>query len=133
MTVTYIYQFQFFPKRWLAPLPPPSCYNENEDLLKTLEFRRMIAPFLRDWLNVLNTWRFCLKFGIMPLIILFLILGMGLNTFLILLVIVLLILIIVWARIRMYQRTAAIIEVIIDEVLFTEYGIRLPKIIDNEQ
>lgn len=129
MTIAYTFQYRFLPKQWKSPIPP----LDTEDMLRTLEYRRIIAPFLKDWLDVLNTWRFFIKYGVMPMIIVLLILGwIGLSAFTILLTIVGIASFFIWIRIRVYQRTAAIIQLVIDVVLNDSFGIQLPKILEEE-
>jgi len=133
MTISYTYHYRFLPEKWTAPSSPPICDNEHEDLLKTLEYRRLIAPFLKDWLSVLDTWMFIIKYGIIPmLIIAILIGGIGWLTFMILSLIVAIISIVIWVKIKIFHRTVAIVQIIIDEVLKDEYSIKLPKILEEE-
>ena len=132
MTIIYSYQYRFFPKQWSAPAPPPTTDDEQKDLQLTLEYRRKIAPYLSDWLSVLNTYQCIVKHIIYPLLILSLIMGCGWVTFLIMLVIVSLISLSIWIRIRNFQKLVAMFEMVIDEVLNKEFGIKLPKILENE-
>ena len=128
MTITYTYQLRFFPKQWTAP--PLVTDDKHDNLMTTLENRCIISVFIKDWLSVLNTWRFCIKYGVIPILILFLILGNSVSLFLILSVIVCVVSIVIWAKIRLYQRIAAMIEVVIDEVIATNLGFKPPKILE---
>lgn len=132
MTITYTFQYRFFPKKWAAPSPPPISDNEHEDLIKTLEYRRIIAPFLKDWLSVIHTWQVVIKYSVLPFLLLFLIMGGSWSTFFILLLVVSLLSLFIWVKQRNYQRTVAMIEIVIDVVLNAEFGIKLPKILENE-
>ena len=132
MTISYTFQYQLLPKTWKSPTPPPITGDEQRDLQLTLEYRRIIAPYLTDWLSVLNTWRCILKYIIYPLLILSLIMGIGWTTFLIMLVIVSLVAFRIWVRIVNFQRMVAMYELCIDVVLNQEFGIRLPKILEDE-
>lgn len=129
MTITYTYQFSFFPKQWKSP--PLVTDDKHDNLMTTLENRCIISVFIKDWLSVLNTWRFCIKYGAVPLLILFLILGISLLLFLILSLIVCVVSIVIWAKIRLYQRIAAIIEVVIDEAIAANLGFKPPKILED--
>ncbi len=131
MTISYTYQYQFFPKHWKSP--SLIIDDEQENLTTTIENRRIISAFIKDWLNVLNTWRFCIKYGIIPILILALAMSIiGWLTFLILLLIVLLISLLIWARTRAFHSTIAVIEIVIDEVIAANLGFKPPKILERE-
>ncbi len=129
MIITYTYQFRFFPKQWKSP--PLLTGDKQDDLMTTRENRYIISVFIKDWLNVLNTWRFCITYGVIPILIVFLILGISLSLFLILSVILCVVSIVIWAKIRLYQRIAAMIEVVIDEVIAANLGFKPPKILED--
>lgn len=132
MTITYTYQYRFFPKLWSAPSPPPIIGDEQEDLLKTLEYRRIIAPYLKDWLSVLQTWQLVIKYAILPSLLIFLIMGGRWSTFFMLFLVVSLLSLFIWAKQRNYQKSVALIEIVIDTVLNKEFCIVLPKILERE-
>jgi hypothetical protein len=129
MTITYTFHYRFFPKQWSAPIPP----DETEDIQKVLEFRLLVAPYLRDVLDALNTWRTIIKWIIYPIFILAF--GMSIIswlTFIILTVIVLLISIVMWVKIKIFHRIVSYIQIMIDEIIYAESGIRLPKLLESE-
>jgi len=118
--------------KWSAPTPPLTTGDEQEDMLKTLEYRRIIAPFLTNWLDVLNTWRLIIRYGIMPALIVLLLMGIGWSTFFTLLLIVSLLSLFIWVKQRNYLESVAMIEIVIDTVLNKEFCIVLPKILERE-
>lgn len=130
MTITYTYQYRFIPRLWKCPTPP--SITEQEDMLKTLEYRRLVAVYLRDWVYVLNTWRMAIKYSIPPLLLAYFLGFFGWVTLFMLLVMVGILSFLIWARIRAYHGVIAMIEIVIDEVLNNEFGIQLPEILDNE-
>ena len=132
MIISYTYQFRFLPKMWKSPTPPEITGDEQRDLLLTLEYRRKIAPYLSDWLSVLNTYQCIIRYIIYPLLILSLIMGCGWVTFLTMLIIVSLIVLLIWVRIRNFQKLVAMFEMVIDVVINKEFGITLPKILDEQ-
>lgn len=132
MTITYTYQYRFFPEKWKSPMPPSITGDEQKDLVTTLEYRRIIAPFLKNWLDVLNTWRLIIRYGIMPALTVLLLMGVGWSTFFMLLLIVSLVSLFIWAKQIIYQRNIAMIEIVIDTVLNKEFCIQLPKILESD-
>lgn len=132
MTITYTYQYRFLPKQWKCPTPPEISADEQEDILRTLEYRRIIAPFLTDSLNFLNTYRCIIRYIIYPIFILALAIGIiGWTTFLILSFIVAILSIVIWIKIKIYHRMVSIIQIVIDESIYIETGIRIPKIFEK--
>jgi len=132
MTITYTFQYRFFPKQCSAPKSPEVSDDVQEDLLLTLEYRRKIAPFLKNWLDVLNTWRLIIRYGIIPIFILLLAMSIiEWLTFLILTLMTGVLSFFIWARIRAYQRTVVMIEVVIDEVIAENVGYKPPKILED--
>lgn len=132
MTITYTFQYRFLPKKW--SVPKPTTFNEEkvEDLAAILEYRLLVAPYIKGWLSVLHTWMVAMKYGI-PLLLLAYFLGfVGLVTFLILSFIVAIICVVIWVKIKILHRTVAFLQILIDEIIFIELGVRLPKILDNE-
>lgn len=128
MTITYTYQNRFLPKQWSPPVPP----NENDDIYTTLIYRRLVAVYLRETLDLLNTWRYIFKYTY-PIFILTFAMGfIGWSTFLILSFIVAILSIVIWIKKKILHRTVAFLQILIDEIIFIELGVRLPKILDSE-
>jgi len=128
MTISYTYRFRFFPITWKSPTPP----TETENMQKTLTYRRLVAVYLWESLDFFNTWRYIIKYTY-PIFILAFAMGIiGWITFLILSFIVAILSVVIWIRIKILHRTVAFLQIVIDEIIFIELGIRLPKILDNE-
>lgn len=133
MTITYTFQYKLFPMQWSAPKPPETSADEQEDILRVLEYRRIIAPYLKNWLSLLNTWKSFINYCVIPAhLLLALMMGMGIGWFLIISLIIGLVSFSIWARIRAYHATIAMIEIVIDEVIAENLGYKPPKILENE-
>jgi len=119
--------------QWSAPKPPETSADEQEDILRVLEYRRIIAPYLKNWLSLLNTWKSFINYCVIPAhLLLALMMGMGIGWFLIISLIIGLVSFSIWARIRAYHATIAMIEIVIDEVIAENLGYKPPKILENE-
>jgi hypothetical protein len=128
MTISYTFQYRLFPKQWSAPVPP----DETEDVPTMLIYRRLVAVYLRETLDLLNTWRYIFKYTY-PIFILTFAMGfIGWSTFLILSFIVAILSIVIWVKIKIYHRTVAFFQIVIDEIIYSETGIRLPNILEKD-
>lgn len=112
-------------------MPSIPIDGAEEDYAATLTYRNYSSVFLRDRLNVLNTWRVIVKYIITPILLLAFFTGMNWIIFVILLLIVGLVLLYSWAKMRMYHQTVAMVE-LIDGVLNDVYKIQLPSILNYD-